>query len=743
MKKQILLSILALIILWQPSFAQSLMGFNDANAKKQLDLETQFDAKLNPQNLRNWMKDMSSRPCYVGTQKDKQNAIFIRDQFRAWGYDTRIDTSYVLFPTPKFRQLELVSPTTFKASLAEPALKEDATSSQLKDHLPTYNCYSADGDVTAELVFVNYGIPADYEALEKLGINVKGKIVIAKYGGSWRGIKPKVATEKGAIGCIIYSDPAGDGYGQGDVYPNGPFRSENGVQRGSVLDMPLYPGDPLTPGYGATKDAKRLDYKDAPTIMKIPVIPISYADALPLLKALGGPVVPHGWDGRLPITYHVGPGPAKVHLKLEFDFKLEPLYNVIAVMKGSEFPDQWILRGNHHDGWVFGANDPLSGMVAEMEEARAIGELAKTGWKPKRTIVFCSWDGEEPGLLGSTEWAETNQEELVKKAVVYLNSDSNARGFLEAEGAHTLEKFFNQVARDVPDPQKGVSVSERLRSHNLVNGSPEEQKEAKASGEFHIGALGSGSDFTPFLQHLGIASMSVGFGGESDGGEYHSIYDSYDDYIKFKDFDFAYGVTLAKTLGRSVLRIANADILPFEFQHFTKTVQQYGEEVKKLLETSRIQAEDNNRLVKEGRYEAAADPKMPFVQPKLMADVPFLNFAPLENALARLETSANNYAALPTTKANAAQMKQLNDILYQTERYLTDEVGLPIRPWYRHQIYAPGFYTGYGVKTLPAIREAIEGKKWSEAQTGIETISRALGKFTNQIDAATGLFAKP
>ncbi|MFC0182019.1 M28 family peptidase [Pseudarcicella hirudinis] len=462
----------------------------------------------------------------------------MRDLFRSWGYEARIDTSYTLFPTPKIRQLELLGPVPFKASLTEPALKEDVTSSQLKDHLPTYNCFSADGDVTAELVFVNYGRPDDYEMLEKMGISVKGKIVIVKYGQSWRGLKPKLAAEKGAIGCIIYSDPKDDGYGEGDVYPKGPFRNENGVQRGSVLDLPVAPGDPLTNGYGHTKNAKHINYQEATTIMKIPVLPISYNDALPLLKAMGGRVAPKTWNGQLPITYHIGPGPAKVHLKLMFDFKIEPLFNVIAVMKGSEFPDQWILRGNHHDGWVFGAADPVSGMVAVMEEARAIGELAKTGWKPKRTLVFCAWDGEEPGLLGSTEWVETNQDELNKKAVVYLNSDGNGRGFLSAEGSHTLEKFFNEIAREVKDPQKGISVSERLRAYIKVNGSPENKKDIQSQTGFRIGALGSGSDYSPFLQHSGISAMNVGFGGEDDGGEYHSIYDSFDLYTRFKDPDF-------------------------------------------------------------------------------------------------------------------------------------------------------------------------------------------------------------
>lgn len=743
MKKAFLFIYALLLLSCNVSFSQSLLGFDAKSVQKQLDLETEFDARINAKNLQEWLKRMSAKPHYVGSPHDRDNAVFMRDLFRSWGYEARIDTSYTLFPTPKFRQLELVSPTVFKASLVEPTLKEDATSSQLKDHLPTYNCFSSDGDVTAELVFVNYGTPADYEVLEKMGISVKGKIAIVKYGNSWRGLKPKLAAEKGAIGCIIYSDPKDDGYGQGDVYPAGPFRNENSVQRGSVLDLPVQPGDPLTPGYGHTKNAKRLDYKDATSIMKIPVLPISYADALPLLKAIGGKLAPESWAGQLPIAYHIGPGPAKVHLKLEFDFKVEPLFNVIAVMKGSESPDQWIMRGNHHDGWVFGAADPLSGMVAVMEEARAIGELAKTGWKPKRTIVFCAWDGEEPGLLGSTEWAETFQDELQKKAVVYLNSDGNERGFLYAGGSHTLEKFFNQVSRNVIDPQKNISVSERLRSTLLVNGSPDGKKEAKSRSDLRIGALGSGSDFTPFLQHLGISAMNVGFGGEGEGGEYHSIYDSYDMFVRFKDPDFSYGVALAKTMGRTVLRLANADVLPFEFQNFANTMQNYGDEVEKLLESQHSKTEENNQLVKDGRFAAAADPTKPFTI-KLLDEVPYINFAPLKNALLRLEKSANDYttASKNADKLSTEQLKRLNEILYKAERSLLLPEGLPMRPWYKHQIYAPGYYTGYGVKTMPLIRESIEQRKWKEAEKGVEITAKVLDSFTAQIDLAVGLLMK-
>ena len=409
--------------------------------------EAAFRALPVPANIRAYNEHLSARPHHVGSPYDKDNAEWILARFREWGWDAKIERFDVLFPTPKERLLEMVAPTRFVAKLEEPALPVDPTSGQKNEQLPTYNAYSTDGDVTAPLVYVNYGRPSDYEDLDRLGVSVKGAIVIARYGASWRGIKPKVAAEHGAVGCLIYSDPRDDGYFGGDVFPEGPMRTRDGVQRGSVADMPVYPGDPLTPGVGATPEAKRLAIKDARTITKIPVLPISYGDAQPLLAALEGPLAPVPWRGALPITYHVGPGRATVHLKLAFNWDIKPLYDVIARLPGATYPDEWIVRGNHHDAWVNGAGDPLSGMSAELEEARALGELLKQGWRPKRTIVYAAWDGEEPGLLGSTEWVETHGAELEAHAVVYINTDSNGRGYLDMAGSHTLEPFINGVAK--------------------------------------------------------------------------------------------------------------------------------------------------------------------------------------------------------------------------------------------------------------------------------------------------------
>lgn len=724
--------------------AQKLMGFTDADAAKQLSWEKQFDAQLSPKNQDSWMQFLTSHPHHVGSPQDKANAEYIASLFKEWGYQTEIANYYVLFPTPKFRSLELLGNKPYKAKLEEPTIKEDKTSGQKTEQLPSYNAYSADGDVTAELVFVNRGIPADYDELERMGIDVKGKIVIAKYGGSWRGIKPKVAYEHGAIGCIIYSDPEDDGYGRGDVYPVGAFRPKGGVQRGSVMDMPVYPGDPLTPGIGATKDAKRLDRKDAVTIMKIPVLPISYEDALPLLESLGGEVVPATWRGGLPITYHVGPGKDKVHLKLQFNWDLKPLYNVIAKMPGSELPDEWVIRGNHHDGWVNGAADPISGMVAELDEARAIAELVKKGFKLKRTLVYCAWDGEEPALLGSTEWAEDHQEELKKKAVFYMNSDGNSRGFIGASGSHTLEPFFNEIANDVIDPQTGVTIKERKYAYAMIHADKTARAKLEGNKNIKLGALGAGSDWSGFLQFLGIASLDLGFGGEGQGGEYHSIYDSYDHFVKFKDPGFQYGVALSKTAGRAVMRMANADVLPFDAGSFYKTVAEYVTEVKTLLDNTRTETDQENKMIQDKLYDLAKDPKKTYFPPKVKETVPYLNFSDLDNEMVQLK---NNSEELQKQYGNATQLpeerqKELNEILFKLERSLINEKGLPRRPWYKHEIYAPGYYTGYGVKTLPGIREAIEQRYWKEAQDNIEIVSKTLESYSQQVQQATGIILK-
>ena len=721
------------------SDAVPLFGFDAAGAAAERALEASFDASIDPADQRAWMKRLTARPHHVGSPYGKENAEFLASLFRSFGFETRIETFTALFPVPKTRLLERVAPAPFTASLAEPAVSGDATSGQSGEQLPVYNAYSIDGDVTAEVVYVNTGIPKDYEELASRGIDVKGKIVLARYGGSWRGIKPKVAAEHGAVGCLIYSDPRDDGYFAGDVYPKGAFRNERGAQRGSVADMPVYPGDPLTPGVGATADAKRLDRKDAATLTKIPVLPISYADAKPFLEALSGPVAPEAWRGALPLTYHLGPGPAKAHLKVAFDWRMEPVNDVLAVLPGSELPDEWVLRGNHHDAWVNGAQDPISGLVAELSEAKALGALVKAGWRPKRTIVYAAWDGEEPGLIGSTEWVETHAKELAAKAVLYLNTDGNGRGFLGAGGSHSLERLVDEAARDVVDPETKVSVAERQRARRLVRGAPEVRKEARERAGVRLEALGSGSDYSPFLQHLGIASLNLGFGGESAGGSYHSVYDSFDHFTRFGDPDFAYGATLSKTAGRVVLRAANAATLPFGFEPLADVVARYLKEVTALADEMREKTEEDNRNVAGKAFELAADPKETFIAPKAKPSVPFLDFAPLQNAAAALKKSAAAYAKAAkdgTAALEPGARKALDEALLGAERALTRPEGLPLRPWYVHQVYAPGLYTGYGVKTLPGVREAIEERRWDEAQKQAASAAAALDACASRIDAA-------
>ncbi|MCZ6888543.1 MAG: M28 family peptidase, partial [Gammaproteobacteria bacterium] len=532
-----------------------LLGFTEAGARAQRSLEKKFDARLQAGDIRTWMQHMSAEPHHVGSPYGEQNARYLADLFEGWGYQVAIERYEILLPVPVTRVVELIEPVRFTASLVERSLAEDPSTDRRENLLPPYNAFSVDGDVTAELVYVNYGVQEDYEELERFGIDVAGKIVIARYGKVWRGIKPKLAAEHGAIGAIIYSDPADDGYVQGDVYPNGAFKNDSGVQRGAVMDLPLHAGDVLTPGRAATKRARRLRIDAAPAITKIPVLPISYADAEPLLTALDGPVAPSGWRGALPITYHLGPGAAKVRLAVKFDWGTVTANNVIATLEGSAFPDQWVIRGNHHDGWNHGARDPLSGMASLLAEAKSVAALARNGHPPARTIVYAAWDAEEPGLIGSTEWVEDHARELDRKAVAYINTDGMGRGFVYLGGSHTLERFYNQVIADVTDPQTGVSVADRRRAVVRTTGDEKARAELESRADLRISPLGSGSDYTPFLQHLGIASSNIAFGGESAHGSYHTLYDTYEHFSRFGDPGHVYGVTLAQVAGRATLRL--------------------------------------------------------------------------------------------------------------------------------------------------------------------------------------------
>ncbi len=747
MRKIVLLaaSVLAAGLLATPVLSQQ--------ATSLVDLEKSFDASISPPEMDGWMKRMAAEPNHVGSPHDKINAEDTLTRFKAWGWDAHIETFKVLYPTPLKVSLELTTPRKFAATLTERPIPGDATSSRTKNELPAYVAFQGDGDVTAPIVYVNYGMPDDYKALERMGVDVKGKIVIARYGQGWRGLKPKLAQDHGAVGCIIYSDPRDDGFSQDDVYPKGAARPSQGFQRGSVADMPLYPGDPLTPGYGATHDAKRLTREEAPTILKIPVLPISYGDAEKFLGAMGGNVVPASWRGSIPITYHVGgTDAAKAHLVVKSEWSLKTIYNVVAKMEGSLYPDQWVLRGNHHDGWVFGASDPISGHIAMMAEAKAIGELTKTGWKPRRTLVYLSWDAEEPMLLGSTEWAETHAAELKQKALIYINTDGNGRGFLGVEGNHVLQNFVTKVAVDVTDPQTGVSVDKRARAGAMVAaaspGANERTKmigKAAADGkDIPLDPLGSGSDYSSFLQHLGIAALNVGYGGEgSSGGVYHSAYDTYEHHSTFVDPGFAYAGALAKTTGRMVLRMSEQDVPVARYGDFADTLATYLDEVKALAGAKREAQMAQDKLIAADAYRLSDDPKQTNGPPTALKVVPFFNFAPLENAVARLKLSATAYdktlAAKAATLSGEAKAK-LVALAGKTEQAMTTEPGLPGgRGWYKNMVYAPGRFTGYGAKTLPGVREAIEDERWDDADTYVGLTAKAISSYADKLDQGVAL----
>jgi N-acetylated-alpha-linked acidic dipeptidase len=722
------------------------------------DLETQLDAAISPAEMGDWMKTMASEPNHVSSAHDKLNAELTLKQFKEWGWDAKIETFKVLYPTPIQVGLELVGKKTVKATLTEAPVPGDATSSRTKDELPAYVAFQGDGEVTAALVYVNYGMPDDYKALERMGVDAKGKIVIARYGKGWRGLKPKLAYEHGAVGCIIYSDPRDDGYAVDDVYPAGAARPAQGFQRGSVADMPLYPGDPLTPGIGATEGAKRLTREAAPTILKLPVLPISYGDAQQFLSALAGRVVPADWRGGLAMTYHVGgTDAAKAHLVVKSDWSLKTLYNVVAVMKGSELPDQWVLRGNHHDGWVFGASDPLSGHIAMMAEAKAIGQLVRSGWHPKRTLVYLSWDGEEPMLLGSTEWAETHAAELKKKGLVYINTDGNGRGFLGVEGSHSLESFVAKIATEVIDPQTHVSVDARRRAGAMMVGesarTSDRAKEvakiaADPTKDYPLDPLGSGSDYSSFLQHLGLAAINLGYGGEGDsGGVYHSAYDTWEHHSKFVDPGFAYAGALAKTAGRMVLRMSEADLPVQRYSDFANTVATYLDEVKKLADRKRDEQLAQAKLFAVNAFKLSDDPTRSSGLPTQLKVVPYFNFSPIENAVARVKSSAKAYDAALAAKGatlSAAKKSKLVELAGRTEQALLMEPGLPGgRGWYKNMIYAPGRLTGYGAKTLPGVREAIEDERWTDVDTYATMIGKALTGYADRLDEGVALMNGP
>ena len=721
-----------------------LLGFGPEGSATQHALEARFSAALSASDQDQWLKTLTAEPHHVGSAAGARNVQWMKEHFESWGYETEVVRYDVSIPFPTVRRVALTAPEAFEAALTEAELAEDPSTQAPEGLLPPYHAFSAAGDVEAELVFVNYGLKEDYEALARRGIDVKGKIVLAKYGRSWRGIKPKLAAEKGAIGALIYSDPADDGYGQGDTYPAGPYKHETGVQRGSVMDLPLRPGDILTPYAGAKEGTPRLPLEEVETLTPIPVLPISYADATPLLKALGGEVAPTSWFGQLPFAYHLGPGPARVRLTLDFDYKTVPAYNVIARLPGARLPEQWILRGNHHDGWNHGAADPISGLVAMLAEAKALGALAAEGHRLDRTVMYAAWDAEEQGLIGSTEWVEDHAEALRAHLVAYLNTDGNSRGFVSLGGSHSLQRLMNQVAEATTDPILEVPVTDRLRAKLRLSADKGDQQEAQAP-ELPIAPLGSGSDYSPFLQHLGIASLNTSFGGEGPSGSYHTLYDTYAHYTRFRDPGLRYGVALAELNGQATLRLAQAPLLPFEFEGVAAAVDRFLSDLEGATEKQRTAQQQRAARLKDGSYALALDPEGVVAPPEAQRPVPYFNFAPLRNAHAQLAEAAKRFGALtgdPTTLPEALRAS-VDRMLAQAEAQLTDPEGLPRRPWFRHFLYAPGFYTGYGVKTLPAVREAIEEEEYEQVAQEVARTAARLEALTAHIEAMNALLEAP
>jgi len=677
-------------------------GFFADSSATQRRWEEQFRAVPAPSSAREHLRRLTLEPHIAGTKEDYATAIYVRDQLRSYGLNAELKEYDVWLPYPNSPSIvELITNRTQRLSVTEAVVPGDPTSSNPKI-TPLFNGYSASGDVTGALVYANYGLPGDYEELKKVGVDVTGKIVIVRYGNSFRGVKAKVAQDQGAIGCIIYSDPADDGYMQGDVYPKGPWRPVASGQRGSVQYLFDYPGDPLTPGKPSIPGVPRLKPEEATDLTRIPVQPIAYDVARTLISPLRGPVRPKGFQGGLPLAYHVGGTPdVKVRLKTDMDYKQRTIWDVVSRINGSQDKDRWVILGNHRDAWVFGAVDPNSGTAAMLEVGRGYGELLKKGWTPKRTIILCSWDAEEYGLIGSTEWAEENADELREKAVAYLNVDvAVSGGSFGASSVPSLWKLIREVTRDVKDPKTGKTIYQQWQDRA---GETNSTNDTADKSEARIGALGSGSDYTPFLQHLGVPSTDMGFNG--DYGVYHSAYDSFYWMDHFGDPSFVYHVAAAQLWGTLGIRLADADALPFDYTDYATQIRDFFTEAL--------------NLAKQRKLDSSLDS-----QSFLDTVDAFTKEAARIERLRRKAVSEN---------ANSARLRSINDLLILTEREFTDERGLRGRSWYKHQIYAPGIYTGYAAQPLTDFRQAIDDRNSTNAKESLERIAEAIKRATDKL----------
>jgi N-acetylated-alpha-linked acidic dipeptidase len=679
-------------------------GFSPNRAAAERRWEEQFRAVPDPKSAREHLRRLTIEPHIAGTTEDYDTAVYVRDQLRGYGLSAELREYEVWLNYPNSpTTLELITTKRQPLSTREAVVPGDPTSSNPRI-TPLFNGYSASGDVTAPVVYANYGLPPDYEELKKAGVDVKGKIVIVRYGNSFRGVKAKVAQDQGAVGCIIYSDPEDDGYMQGDVYPKGPWRPVASGQRGSVQYLFDYPGDPLTPGKPAIPGVQRLKPEEATDVPRIPVQPIAYDVAKTILSQLKGPVRPaRGFQGGLPFAYHLGgTNDVKLRLKTDMDYKQRKIWDVVTRIDGNEEKDRWVILGNHRDAWVFGAVDPNSGTSAMLEVGRGFGALLKQGWKPRRTIILCSWDAEEYGLIGSTEWAEEFADDLREKAVAYLNLDAAVSGpHFGASSVPSLWKLLRATTRDIKDPKTGKSVYQQWQDHareNRPEGDP-------VAAETQIAALGSGSDYTPFLQHLGVPSTDMGFNG--DYGVYHSAYDSFYWMDHFGDPDFKYHVTAAQLWGTLAMRLAEADGLSFDYTDYATQIRIFFSEAMKLARVRNLADSMDEKSMTSAIDDLAKEAE-------------------------RVEKNRQQ----AVRKSDRAQLTKINDALIQAERQFIDAAGLRGRAWYKHQIYAPGIYTGYAAQPLTDFRQALDDRNAVNAKVGLERIVEAIKRATKTLKTA-------
>ncbi len=704
-RRQLIASLVSFLCVanYATSLAQTpgIDGFSTQTSDVERRFEEQFRGIPAANSAREHLRRLTAEPHVAGTKEDYDTAIYVRDQMRSYGLTADLAEYQVWLNYPKTDPIvELVSPRRERLSVREAIIKEDPTSSN-KKITPLFNGYSASGDVTAPLVYANYGLPPDYDALEKAGVDVKGKIVIVRYGNSFRGVKAKVAQDHGAVGCIIYSDPADDGYAQGDVYPKGPWRPVASGQRGSVQFLFHYPGDPLTPGKGATPGTPRISLEQAyEDIPRIPVQPLAYDEARKLIEPLKGPVRPRGFQGAFPFPYHVGgTNDVRVHLKTDMDYASRKIWDVVARIDGAVEKDRWVIMGNHRDAWVFGAVDPNSGTATMLETARAFGQLLKNGWQPRRTIVLCSWDAEEYGLEGSTEWAEEHDAELQQKAVAYLNVDVAVNGpNYGASSVPSLWRLIRGATREINDPKTGKTVYQQWQDRTREQ---RNETDSDYDAEARISPLGSGSDYTPFLQHLGIASTDMGFGG--DYGVYHSAFDSFNWMSHFGDPDFTYHVAAAQLWGTMAMRLADAEALQFDYRDYAGAVRDYFNESVKLARRRKL--------------DSAIDEKA-------MNDA----IRSFTDEAGRVEKERQQLIA--TGDKSSSRLRRLNDALILAERAFIDDRGLNGRPWYKHEIYAPGIFTGYASQPLTDFRQALDDRNTTNLKEGLERIVAALNRAT-------------